>query len=241
MTAEYWLHLPDGTRDGPYTEEDLLDLVDADEVGAGSVCENIETGQRCRIRDLFKIIPPSAEPAEDLDPNFSPTPAPARWVPAPLPEPRPAAPAAPAPSRTLHAGHPSFWLYWRGLVASLALMAGGWYAGRWEDGGLWLAAGWLTGSLWLALTLLRRSAVEYRVTTRRVETIRGLVSKSSREIRIPDIRAINVNKSGFSGLLGVGDVVFSSSGGSEEDVIFHQTANAHRLKQRVRRLQDPAS
>ena len=129
-------------------------------------------------------------------------------------------------------------MYWRSLLISLSLMGGGWYAGKWEDGGWWLAAGWLTGGLWLALALLRRSAVEYRISTRRVEVQRGLISKSSQEIRIPDIRAINVRKSGFPGLLGVGDLIFSSASGGQEDVIFHQVAGAHRLKNQVRRLQD---
>ncbi len=71
-----------------------------------------------------------------------------------------------------------------------------------------------------------------------MEVQRGLISKSSQEIRIPDIRAINVRKSGFAGLLGVGDLIFSSSTGGEEDVVFQRTASAHRLKHRVRHVQD---
>ena len=247
MTAEYLIHLPDGTTDGPYTEADLLDMVDADELGVAIVCEDTETGRRFRVRDLFKVIPPSDDEADrdlsgakDTDASGGqPLKAAAHWVPAPFAEaPSVPAAAAPLPLRTLHAGHPSMWMYWRSIAGALALMAGGWYAGRWEEGGLWLAAGWLSGGLWLAMTLFRRSAIEYRVTTRRVEVERGFLSKSSQEIRIPDIRAINVRKSGFTGLLGVGDLIFSSSGGMEEDVIFHRIAGAHGLKNRVRRIQD---
>ena len=254
MRAEYLINLPDGRVDGPYTEEDLLDMVDADEIGAGTICEDMATRRRCRIRDLFKIIPPAPDPdvadepdaAEEDDdesgdgPDPSPHPAPPnRWVPAPLPEPAPVtAGPAPLPVRLIYAGHPSLLMYWRSLTGSLGLMTGAWYAGRWENGGWWLVAGWLSGGLWLALTLLRRSSVEYRVTTRRVEVQRGLLSKSSQEIRIPDIRAINVRKTGFSGLLGVGDLSFSSASGGEEDVNFPQAPGAHRIKNRVRRLQD---
>jgi len=243
VSAEYLISLPDGTMDGPFTEEDLLDMVDADELGAGTVCQDVETGRRCRVRDLFNVIPPApaAKPAEAAPapaPATGPmaSPVPNRWVPAPLPE-IPAAPA-PLPTRTLYAGHPSLWMYWRSIAGALLLMAGGWYAGKWENGGWWLAAGWLTGGLWLALSLLHRSTVEYRVTTRRVETQRGFWSKSSSEIRISDIRGINVRKSGILGLLGVGDLAFSSAAEGEDDVIFRQTAGAHRLKNRVRRLQD---
>ena len=182
MTAEYLIHLPDGTTDGPFTEEDLLDMVDADELGAGSICEAMATGRRCRVRDLFKVIPPAGEKAPGEPPGTpiealeSPSPKiPARWIPAPLPELPTVAAPAPMPLRTLYTGHPSLWMYWRSLSGALALMAGGWYAGRWEEGGLWLAAGWLSGGLWLALTLFRRSAIAYRVTTRRVEVERGFV------------------------------------------------------------------
>ena len=246
MIAEYLIQLPDGTLDGPYSEEELLDMVDADELGAGAVCEDAQTGRCFRVRDLFKVIAPAADKSgggpfdkESATTGSPPSKSPARWVPAPFPETAPMpAPAALLPLRTLHAGHPSLWLYWRSIAGALLLMAGGWYAGRWEDGGFLLAAGWLSGGLWLALTLFRRSAIHYRVTTRRVEVERGFLSKSSQEIRIPDIRAINVRKSGFTGLLGVGDLIFSSSGSGDEDVIFHRTAGAHRLKTRVRRLQD---
>ena len=269
MTAQYLITLPDGTADGPYTEEELLDMMDADELGAGTICEDMATRRRCRVRDLFKVIPPgnplsvAAEDGDEDGPEeaehghypsknashepaqtAAAVPAPARWVPAPLKAP-PAGVSLPAavavPLRTLYTGHPSFWHYWRSFVASLALMAGGWYAGKWPEGGWWLAAGWLAGGGWLALTLLRRSSVEYKVTTRRVEVQRGFFSKSSQEIRIPDIRAINITKSGFKGLLGVGDLVFASSAGGEDDVVFHQTGAALLIKNRVRQLQDRSS
>ena len=57
-----------------------------------------------------------------------------------------------------------------------------------------------------------RSMALYLVTSRRVEIIHGLITKSSNEVRVKDIRTINVKKSGFKGLLGVGDVEFSSAG-----------------------------
>lgn len=116
------------------------------------------------------------------------------------------------------------------------LAAGGWYAGRWD--GTFLAGGWIAGCLVLALILLVRSSSEYRVTTRRVEVRLGLISKSSREIRIADIRSITVEKAGLKGLLGVGTVIFSSETGPEEDVVFHNIWRAHGVKDLVRLLQD---
>lgn len=273
MTAEYLIHFPDGTTDGPYTEEDLLDMVDADELSAGAVCEDIATGKRMRVRQLFQVIPPaaasSAPPPEaghngsdgrpsaaapaaaPGPPAKAPSAAPARWIPAPLPESMPTAskPAAarepgpapraappPPPPRTYYSGSPSLLSYPLSLVLAFALTAGGWYAGRWD--GNYLATGWLAGFSLLALVMLLRSASDYRVTSRRVEARIGLLSKSSKEIRISDIRSINVTKSGMKGLLGVGTVIFSSSGGTEEDVTFRQIWRAHRVKDLVRLLQD---
>lgn len=245
MPAEYLLLLPDGTRDGPYSEEDLLDMLDADELAAGAVCENTDTGKRCRVLDLFRVIPPGpASPAtdiSDLPRQEIATPAKAQpWVPAPLrppaPETRPL--AAPPPSRVLYYGHPSWWNYWKSGMLSIALMAGGWYAGRWEHGGLWLATGWLSGGFLLALTLFRRASVEYRLTTRRVEVQRGIFSRSSAEIALPDIRAIQVRKQGMPGIFGVGDVIFTPAAEHQPDLVFHQTPGSYRLKNRVRKLQD---
>lgn len=299
MSAEYLIYLPDGATEGPYTEEDLLDMVDADELAAGTLCQNIASGRKCRVFDLFRIIRAEALAAEDAAGKLkkgvnapagddddedddddevdgadgpaaedekggfpttrdgaennkpaSQSPLPGRhvrspgigaaksgkWVPAPLKEVSEG--ELVLPLRTVFAGHPSFLMYWRSLLLSVLLMAGGWYAGRWEEGGWWLAGGWLAGGALLALALLRRSSVEYRVTTRRVEVERGFISKSSSEIRIPDIRSMNVRKTGPAGILGVGDLIFSSSGGGEDDVIFRQVGGAHRIKNRVRRLQD---
>ena len=232
MTPLYLILLPDGSQDGPFSEADLLDLLDADEVGAGTLCENMQTHARCRLRDLFKVIPPPPQPT----PN-----APARWIHAPLPEPEePPAIAPPAPQRTLYLGHPSLWLYWRSLLLAACLLSAAWYAGTWPGGGWWLAIGWLLGGSSLALTLLRRASIEYLITTRRIEIQRGLLSKSSQEIRLPDIRAIHLHTSGLRGLLGIGDLTFASAANAAEDLVFRQTPRAHALKQQVRRLQDRA-
>lgn len=297
MSAEYLIHLSDGTTDGPYTEEDLLDMVDADELSAGAICEDTVTGKRMRVRQLFQVIPPTTpsiksrksipsikskphspnsrpgevddydeesdsdegdeddyedeeeEGDEDEDEEVRPnhaahSPNRARWVPAPYPQDA-AAPHTPFPRaadpfpprvRTFYHSSPSLLTYPFSLLLALAMTAGGWYAGRWD--GNFLAGGWIAGCVVLALVLLARSTSDYRVTTRRVEARRGLISKSSREIRIADIRSITVEKTGLKGILGVGTVIFSAESGPEEDVIFHNIWRAHGVKDLVRLLQD---
>ena len=85
--------------------------------------------------------------------------------------------------------------------------------------------------------VLERSAHVYVITPRRLEAIHGLVAKDSTEIRVEDVRTINVRRNGLPGLLGVGSIEFSSSGDAV-DVCFADIWGARRLKKLVRRLQD---
>ncbi len=61
--------------------------------------------------------------------------------------------------------------------------------------------------------------------------------RDSNEIRIQDIRSMNVLKSGFTGLLGIGKVEFSSAATDDADVIFYEIGGADRVRDLVRRLQ----
>ncbi len=101
--------------------------------------------------------------------------------------------------------------------------------------------GMLTGfgicSLSIIYIVLARAAHVYVITARRIEAVHGLVAKDSTEIRVEDIRTINVRRSGIPGLLGVGTVDFSSTGDSV-DVSFADVWGARRIKKLVRRLQD---
>ncbi len=83
-----------------------------------------------------------------------------------------------------------------------------------------------------------RSMALYLVTPRRIEIIYGLFTKSSNEVRVKDIRTINVRRRGFKGLLGVGDVEFSSAGGDGSEVVFRDVWAAQSVKALVRELQD---
>jgi len=87
-------------------------------------------------------------------------------------------------------------------------------------------------SIWV-----QRAARRYCVTERRVILETGLLATSSSEIRVQDIRSINVKKSGISGLLGVGDVEFSSAATDDADVIFTKVAGADTIRDMVRKLQ----
>lgn len=148
----------------------------------------------------------------------------------------PPQPSFPAPSAILYAGRPSVLSYPRALL----LMAAGIALAIWGHS----VSGWLifAGSLvavstaaWLSVT---RSMRLYLIMPIRLEIIEGLVAKSSREVRITDIRSINIRKPGLRGLLGVGTVEFATAGGEEVDVAFRDVYGADRIKDLIRRLQD---
>lgn len=88
--------------------------------------------------------------------------------------------------------------------------------------------------LWIQLDRSRR---RYAVTNKRVSAEYGIVNKSSNEVRIQDVRSINLKKTGLSGLLGIGTVEFSSAATDDADVIFWNTADAEKVRDLVRSLQ----
>jgi uncharacterized membrane protein YdbT with pleckstrin-like domain len=65
----------------------------------------------------------------------------------------------------------------------------------------------------------------------------GIINRISNEVRIPDIRSINLQKTGFTGLFGIGRVEFSSAATDDADVIFWNTPEAEKVRDLVRSLQ----
>ena len=87
---------------------------------------------------------------------------------------------------------------------------------------------------WVEVDKRRR---RYTVTNKRVSVDYGIINRVSNEVRIPDIRSINLQKTGFTGLLGIGRVEFSSSATEDADVIFWNTPDAEKVRDLVRSLQ----
>jgi uncharacterized membrane protein YdbT with pleckstrin-like domain len=103
---------------------------------------------------------------------------------------------------------------------------------------------WATRAALLLLTLflifwihLDRISRKYAVSNKRVSVEFGIVSKRSNEVRVQDIRSINLRKTGVSGLLGVGTVEFSSAATDDADVVFWNTPEAEKVRDLVRSLQ----
>jgi len=75
------------------------------------------------------------------------------------------------------------------------------------------------------------------VTNKRVSVEYGIISRVSNEVRIPDIRSINLRKTGLTGLLGIGRVEFSSAATDDTDVVFWNIPDAEKVRDLVRSLQ----
>ncbi len=227
MSQEYYILLPDGSRAGPCAEEEVLDLLESGELDPADKCQHAGTGEVRPAGEMFHVIAPEPEP---------PAP-PVAWQPAPFPEDREKPAARPRP-RLLYRGCPSALNYWRSAVLAGIIMAGGVLAR--EKMPALLALTQIAGSLILLGAILRLLRTQYFITSVRVEVHSGLLARSTRELRIADIRAIQVERRGLSGLLGIGTVTFSSTAGPHDDVVFRQVWRAASLKHLVRRIQDTA-
>ena len=148
------------------------------------------------------------------------------------------------PERVLWSGHQSQWYFlghWLIGLLIVAALATGVYLYRYSLTG-WMP--WVDGVPILALLIViievafARRLRSYRVTNRRVISVFGRVVKDTNELRIQDIRSMNVSKSGITGLFGVGKVEFSSAATDDADVIFYQIGGVDAVRNLVRTLQD---
>jgi uncharacterized membrane protein YdbT with pleckstrin-like domain len=104
---------------------------------------------------------------------------------------------------------------------------------------VWIARAALAGGVIILLIWIRldRSRRRYTVTNKRVSVEFGIISKSYNEMRIQDIRSINLATTGLSGLVGIGRLEFSSAATDDADVIFWNVPGAEKIRDMVRSLQ----
>ena len=145
--------------------------------------------------------------------------------------------------KILWSGSVSHWHYagkWLVIVIFLGALAGSFFTHLVVDpSAFWIARGFtalvaLITFIWICLD---RSKRKYSVTNRRVSVEFGIISKRSNELRIQDIRSINLATTGISGLAGIGRLEFSSAATDDADVIFWNVGGAEKLRDMVRSLQ----
>jgi membrane protein YdbS with pleckstrin-like domain len=109
---------------------------------------------------------------------------------------------------------------------------------------LWKSAGALFWGVLLTPVLIgipilvhvfwSRSRTRYRVTSRRVSVETGIFTRSSRELRIEDIRSIAARANMF----GIGDIEFSTAARDDAEVTFLGLSHIERVRDLVKQLQN---
>jgi len=89
----------------------------------------------------------------------------------------------------------------------------------------------------IAVVLYRRYSWRYKIDDATIESREGIVARKVHSIRIKDLRNINVNQTLWQRLVGVGDVEFSSAGGSGIEVAFLGVDKPMQVKALAQRLQ----
>ena len=149
--------------------------------------------------------------------------------------------ASTAAEQPMWSGRPSHWnFFFSWLLAFIFLGAGAFCLWIYFNGGsnpLLLIPGAI-GILILLYIYISRARQLYVVTNRKVEIQTGLVVKSSNEVRVKDIRSINLTKHGFAGLIGIGSLEFSSAATDQAEVTFINIARADRVRDLVTNLQE---
>jgi membrane protein YdbS with pleckstrin-like domain len=155
---------------------------------------------------------------------------------------RPAGEAATtAAEQRMWSGRPSHWNFFFSWLLALVFVGAGafcvWIYLNGNSNPLLLIPGAI-GIVILLYIYIRRARQLYLVTNRKVEIRSGLLVKSSNEIRVKDIRSINVTKHGLAGFIGIGSVEFSSAATDRAEVIFVNIAHADRVRDLVTNLQE---
>ena len=135
----------------------------------------------------------------------------------------PATPDSPAPAFPLHGEeeviwmrHPTFWHWTGGLIWGVILTPV------------------LIGIPILIHVLWARGTTRYRITRTRVSVEAGIFTRSSRELRISDIRSIAAR----ANIFGIGDIEFSTAARAEAEVAFRSLARVEEVRDMVKQLQN---
>lgn len=90
----------------------------------------------------------------------------------------------------------------------------------------------------LTVVALRRYSWRYTIDDETIESRQGVIARNVQSIRIQDLRNVNVHQSLIQRLLRVGNVEFSSAGGSGIEVVFYGVSEPMTVKALAQRLQN---
>jgi hypothetical protein len=138
----------------------------------------------------------------------------------------------------LYMGHPSWLAFPKSLLVAAICIGSAVFFLEHNVGFEWITLPGSIAGLIVLFIGLDRTTTTYLVTTKRVEMEFGILGRNSKEVRICDIRAIDVVQRGFDAVVGLGTVKFDSSASAGPEVCFRNVRKPHVIKQLVRELQD---
>lgn len=146
-------------------------------------------------------------------------------------------PPTSAEEETLYMGHPSWLAFPKSLIGFATFASATVYVLAAHIGLEWVMLLGSIAGLFLVFITLERTTTTYFVTSHRIEIEFGIIGRNTKEVRIRDIRAIDVHQRGYKAIVGLGTVEFDSSASSGPEVIFTNVRRPHQIKELVRSLQ----
>lgn len=89
------------------------------------------------------------------------------------------------------------------------------------------------GLLILLWVVVQRYGNRFYIERSKIESRAGIISKDLRSIRLENLRDVHLKQTVFQRIFSVGNVAFSSSGQSAQEVIFFGIPNPQALKDEV--------
>ena len=208
----YYLLL-DGTQAGPFTLARLIEMWQARRITAVTLYWEEGNADWLPLHNIAPLLEMPARPAP-VTPAAALSAAPPPLV--PLAAARPPSAPAPAAEEILFDEHPTLWnwtvsLFW-GVILTPVLI----------------------GIPILIHVFWSRATTRYRVTSRHVAIETGIFTRTSRELRLGDIRSIAAR----ANLFGIGDIEFSTAARDDADVVFRGLSHVERVRDLVKQLQN---
>lgn len=231
MGVQVFILRRQGGEDGPYSEEHVLDALQAGDLSPDDWCRIDDQPQAQRLAEVFQRVGVDGDGDGDGDADWGED----EEEDGDGEDEDDDVPEDEDEEEVVYAGSPSVLGYGWTLVAAGGVLAAGYWLGR-------FGVKWVTGAMAVALLLVVRMLVhrasrEYLVTTERVEATVGLVTKRTRRIPLRALASIRLHRPGPLGWLGVGTVIFSSDAGPSDDVVFERVGRVRKVIAAVRAWQ----
>jgi len=200
----YYLLL-DGAQTGPFTLAQLIEMWRAKQITPLTLYWEEGNADWLPLHNIAPLLEVPDRAAAASPPT----------LPRPSTTPVPGS-GAPAEEQVLLAENPTLW-YWAGELFWATILTP------------------LVIGIFLFIHVFwSRATTRYKVTSLRVSIETGIFTRSSRELRIADIRSITARANMF----GIGDIEFSTAARDEAEVAFWGLSHVERVRDLVKQLQN---